>query len=136
MNTVKEKIYPGVFDRVKAVIVDSIILIILIVITTDIFSSFDNVPNIAKIIAFVFIFCLYDPLFTSLLGGTVGHKAIGIRVKRANNPEKNILFHIALLRYIIKGGIGWISLLTVSGNEKRLAIHDSLAGSIVIYSNK
>jgi hypothetical protein len=29
--------------------------------------------------------------------------------------------------------LGWVSLLTVSGNEKRQAIHDSIVGSVVVY---
>jgi hypothetical protein len=58
---------------------------------------------------------------------------VGIRVKRESNEEKNILFPFAVMRYIVKASLGWVSLLTVSGNEKRQAIHDSIAGSVVVY---
>lgn len=125
--------YAGIFDRVKAVIIDSIILIILMYVTTDLLSLFDNVPNSARIIAFVCIFCLYDPMLTSVFGGTIGHKLSGIRVKQEEHPEKNIPFLLALLRYITKASLGWISLLTVSGHEKKKAIHDAIAGSVVVY---
>ncbi len=136
MSAITKTVYPGIFDRVKAMTVDSIVLIILIIVVTDIFSSFESVPDSARIIAFVFIFGLYDPLLTSFFGGTIGHKTMGIEIKRVDSPEKNILFHLALLRYMIKVFLGWISLLTVSGNEKKRAIHDSLAGSIVVYNNQ
>ncbi|MBQ4819088.1 RDD family protein [Aquimarina sp. MMG016] len=128
-----ENAYSGIFDRVKAVIVDSIIIIIFMIIITDVFSSFEDVPNNARIIAFVFIFCLYDPLCTSIFGGTIGHMVNGIKVKRENNPEKNISFLPALFRYLVKSFLGWISLFTVMGNQKRQAIHDFLAGSVVVY---
>ncbi len=136
MNTISQTEYPSIFDRVKAIIVDSIILIILMVVVTDIFSSFEHIPDSARIIAFIIIFGLYDPILTSFFGGTIGHKAIGIRVKQLDNPEKNILLHMAILRYLVKALLGWISLLTVSSNEKKQAIHDSFAGSIVVHSAK
>lgn len=130
-----EKIYPGVFDRVKAVVADSIVLILFMIIITYTFSSFEEVPEMARIIAFVFIFLLYDPIFTSSFGGTIGHMTFGIRVKRENDEDKNILFPLALLRFILKALLGWVSLLTVSGNEKRKAIHDMVAGSVVVYND-
>lgn len=60
---------------------------------------------------------------------------LGIRVKREANEKKNILFPLAIVRFIVKASLGWISLLTVTGNEKRKAIHDYLVGSVIVYSN-
>ncbi len=71
-------------------------------IASYVFSLFENVPDYARIIVFVFIFLLYDPLFTSIFGGTIGHMIIGIRVKRESNIQKNILFPLAILRFIMK----------------------------------
>ena len=129
----KEKVYPKVLDRVKAVMTDSVILIIFIFLITFIFDSFENVPDNARVIAFIFIFILYDPIFTSFFGGTVGHKAFGLRVKRENYQLKNILFPLAIIRFIVKALLGWISLLTVTENKKGKAIHDYLVNSVVIY---
>jgi len=128
-----KKNYPVLLDRFKAVFADSIVLIILMKIITDIFSLFDNVPDISRAIAFVFIFFLYDPLFTSIFGGTIGHRINGIRVKKEINTNKNISFPMAFIRFIIKASLGWISMLTVPSDEKKKAIHDNLANSIVIY---
>jgi uncharacterized RDD family membrane protein YckC len=125
--------YAGVADRVKAIVADSIVLIIFLFIVTYTFSIFEHVPDSAKIIAFIFIFILYDPIFTSVFGGTIGHFMIGIRVKREKNPLKNILFPWAIIRFFVKVLLGWISLLTVSGTKKRKAIHDYLVGSVVLY---
>ena len=73
----KEK-YPGLLDRVKAIVTDVVVIILFILVTTYVFSLFENVPDNAKIIAFVFIFILYDPIFTSSFGGTIGHMMVGI----------------------------------------------------------
>ena len=133
-----EENYPGVIYRMKAIITDGLVTIILIIAITYIFSLFDSVHDNVRIIAFVFIFLLYDPLFTSIFGGTIGHMIIGLRVKRESNEQKNILFPLAVLRYIVKALLGGISLLTISGNKKNKAIHDFLVGSVVVYvkSNK
>ncbi|WP_319273540.1 RDD family protein [uncultured Draconibacterium sp.] len=126
--------YPGVFLRVKAVVIDSVILILLMMGAVDLFDSISNVPDFVRITAFVF-FLLYDPLFTSIFGGTIGHFLFGIRVKRANNPQKNILFPLAVVRYLIKTFLGWLSLITVTGNKKAKAIHDIVVQSVVVYNN-
>jgi uncharacterized RDD family membrane protein YckC len=126
--------YPGVFDRIKAIMTDGIVVVVYMFVASYIFSLFESVPDNARIIAFVFIFLLYDPIFTSLFGGTIGHMMLGIRVKRESDEHKNILFHKAILRYLVKVLLGWVSLLTVSGNKKRKAIHDFLVGSVVVYA--
>lgn len=125
--------YAGFIDRFKAVVADSVVIVVFMFIASYVFSLFENVPDYARIIVFFFIFVFYDPLFTSVFGGTIGHMMLGIRVKRESNEQKNITFSSAILRYIVKAFLGIISLLTVSRNEKRKAIHDYLVGSVVIY---
>ncbi len=126
--------YPGVSVRVKAVVTDSIMLVVFMLGVSYLFEGLGDVPDWARVMAFVFIFILYDPLLTSTLGGTIGHMLFGIRVKREKNQQKNILFPLAVIRFVVKALLGWISLLTVSGNKKGKAIHDLIIGSVVIYS--
>lgn len=133
MNTIS---YAGVSDRVKAVLADSIIIFLLLVITTYIFSTVEQVSDRARIIAFTFVFVLYDPICTSMLGGTLGHLMQGIIVRRESEPEKKISFSRAVLRFFIKALLGWVSLLTISGNMKGKALHDMLLGSVVLYKAK
>lgn len=127
-----KKKYAILPDRVKAAVIDGIVLIALMYVTTEIFALVNKVPNFFKITAFIFIFILYDPILTSKYGATVGHSFSKILVKREDNHSKNLSFQRAFLRFLIKFSLGWISLLTVTGNEKRKAIHDFVADSIVI----
>lgn len=120
-------------DRLKAAMIDGVILIIFMFLVGGLFSNFENIPNLFRIIAFVFIFLLYDPIFTSFFGGTIGHMILRIRVKREGDTKKNIPFLLAIIRFIVKALLGSISLLTVSGSEKGKAIHDKAAGSVVVY---
>ena len=96
-----EQNYPGVSARVRAAVTDSLVIVVLLVIITYIFSYFENVPDAARIIAFILIFLLYDPIFTSFFGGTIGHMIIGIRVKQESNQEKNIGFPFATFIAVI-----------------------------------
>jgi uncharacterized RDD family membrane protein YckC len=128
--------YPGVSVRVKAIIVDAIALVAFMLLATYIFSMFESVPDEVRIGTFIFIFFLYDPIFTSSFGGTLGHMMLGIRVKREKDPSKNIVFPLALVRFIVKAGMGWVSLITVTMNIKRKAIHDYLIRSVVVYYKK
>ncbi len=130
------KMYPVLLDRFKAVFADTLILVILMKVITDIFSLFDNVPNSARSIAFIFLFILYDPLFVGIFGGTIGHRMNGIRVKKEANETENISLPLAFVRFSTKALLGWISLLTVTSNEKRKAIHDSIVNSVVIYKKE
>lgn len=126
--------YPGVFIRVKAATIDSIVIILFMVVTTDIFSRFENVPDYARMIAFIFIFLLYEPLMVSFFGSTIGHRMSKIKVQRDDNG-KRINIVMAIFRFSIKALLGWISLFSVSMNNDRKAIHDIAAKSIVVYDN-
>lgn len=81
-------------------------MILFRIIITYTFSLFDNVPVNAKIAAFVFVFILYDPIFTSIFGGTIGHMLIEIRVKRESDETRNMLFPLAIVRFIVKASLG------------------------------
>ena len=85
----EEKEYPQILDRVKAAFADGVVIIIFFFILTSLFESLDQVPDWSRISAFVFIFGLYDPIFTSSFGGTIGHMMFNIRVKREKDETKN-----------------------------------------------
>ena len=124
--------YARLPNRVKAAVIDSITLIILMYSITQIFSLFESVPKYVRGGLFFVVFFLYEPILVSLFGRTLGHLFCDIVVKSEHNKKKNIPFHIAFIRFILKALLGWISLLTVTGNEKNQAIHDKVAKSIVI----
>jgi uncharacterized RDD family membrane protein YckC len=135
-SSISEYPYAGVSDRIKAIICDAVMIGIFMFIIAKIFASIGPVSDTARMLSFVFVFCLYDPLFTSIFGGTIGHFMNGLRVKRENDFNRNILFPLGLVRFAIKACLGWLSMITVGGNDKSKAIHDIVAGSVVIYKKK
>ncbi|WP_117882746.1 RDD family protein [Aureibaculum luteum] len=123
-------------SRVKALFIDTIIIVALIFLASEILAQFEYVPNYVRIIIFILFFHLYDPLFVSIYGGTIGHSKMGITVRDAQNPKNKINFIRALFRFVFKVALGWISFLTISGNKKKQAIHDLIGNSIVIEDEK
>ena len=113
---------------------DSFVCVILVLLLSYSLSFFESVPDEVRIIGYVCIFILYDPLLTSLFGGTIGHMMLGLRVRRESDEQKNLSFPRALLRFLLKASLGVISLLTISNNEKGKAIHDYAARSVVMFS--
>ncbi|MCG8697065.1 MAG: RDD family protein [Bacteroidales bacterium] len=126
------KSYGTLIKRVKAVIVDSLVLALMAMIASTVLNIFENTPGTIRLIVFLFVFFIYDPFCTSFIGGTIGHLVMGLRIRNDKNEEQNIIFPVAFLRFFIKAFLGWISLLTVSGNKKHKAIHDLAANSVVI----
>lgn len=127
--------YPGVTQRLIAMFLDGAVLLVMFIFFSYFFSLFNDPPAYAKMVVFIFIVLLYDPLFTSLFGGTIGHMMQGIRVRKQSNESEKIIFPLALIRYLVKLFLGWISLIVVYKNEKRKAIHDYAAGSVVVFKN-
>lgn len=131
-----EIMYPALLDRVKAIMIDTLVILALSVVAANTFDRLEEVSSMTKAISFFVIFWLYDPLMTSLTKGTIGHKMIGLQVVRADKMDKKIFIGLAFLRFLIKGVLGWISFLGVLGSKRKRALHDTLSGSIVIYAPK
>ena len=124
---------PGVSDRVRAAVTDSVVMIVLSVIASQLLNTTSNEMVVLRGVLLVFIFVLYDPILTAIAGGTLGHRIMGLRVKRQSDETKNIPIHSAVIRYLIKVFLGMVSLLIVSKKSNRHAIHDKAVKSVVVY---
>ncbi len=124
--------YARLQTRIKAAVIDSIVLLVLMYCTSELLNSLEDFNSSIRICLFILYFILYEPLLVSIFGNTLGHYYVDIKVKQEKNSNKNISFSIALVRFIIKFFLGWVSLLTITGSKKHQAIHDSIAKSVVI----
>ena len=91
----------------------------------------ENVPNEVKVGCVVLIL-LYEPLFISFYGGTIGHFYSKLAITDATDTTKKLALWRAVLRYLVKLTLGWISLLTVTTNTRKQALHDLFAQSLVL----
>jgi uncharacterized RDD family membrane protein YckC len=125
---------PSLVVRIKALFIDLVILLLVFTMVSIVVDAVGSVPSIIKGIIAVFMFYLYDPIFTAFYGGTIGHKIMRLKIKRFQEPDKNISLAAALLRFLMKSMLGWISFFTVTGNINKRAIHDLVSGSILLRS--
>jgi uncharacterized RDD family membrane protein YckC len=124
--------FPSLLKRIQALLIDALIIILVFFVASNLFEIIGGAPEWLRGTILVFMLFLYEPVMVSALGGSIGHRAISFRVKRIKNPDKNIIFFLALIRFIIKGLLGWLSFITVTKNKRMRAIHDIASGSIVI----
>lgn len=129
----KNMVFPSLLTRVKALIIDGIILLIIFSLASILIDKFDQTPTFVRVFIFVFSLYLYEPLFIPLFGGTLGHQALGLNVRKITHPERKINAIQSIIRFLTKYLIGWISFLTLIGNKRKRAIHDLSSGSIVLY---
>jgi len=120
--------YPYLLDRVKAVM----LIILVFMLFSYLLELFDTVPTAVRVLVYIGCAFIYEPLMVSS-GGTIGHRLMGLKVKKVNDFNKNLSFGIAIVRFIIKAPFGWLSMFTL--NDKSQALHDLATKSIVLYNN-
>lgn len=122
--------FPSLLQRLQSTFVDFIVILFFIIVFSQVSDLFENFPTELRI-AFLIGVSLYEPICTAL-GFTVGHYLLGIRVRKENNTDEKINILYAIVRYIFKVALGWVSFITIHSNEKRRAIHDMVSGSVMI----
>jgi len=123
--------YPLLTDRVQSSFIDALFIIILMFAFSSILDKYENVPDWIRIVLFIGLWIIYEPLCTTL-GFTLGNYIKKIRVRQHTDTTRRINFFQALLRYVLKVILGWLSFLTIHSNTERRAIHDFVAGSVMI----
>jgi uncharacterized RDD family membrane protein YckC len=76
-------------------------------------------------------FATYEPLLTAS-GGTVGQRLLGLRVRRADEPDRTISVQRAYVRYGVKYALGIISFVTLPFAPQQRAVHDLVADSVML----
>jgi uncharacterized RDD family membrane protein YckC len=127
----KVYILPSLRTRYLSMLIDVLIIVLIALGATQLFEMIGSVPNWIRAGMFLLVFLLYEPVLISL-GCTVGQLIMNIRVRKFDNPDKKLLLHMALVRFIVKAVLGWLSFITIMFNINRQAIHDLASGSIMI----
>ena len=130
-NEPEETVYPSLAKRFQASMIDVVVIIVMMIVLSSIFSSFSEVPDLVRIAAFIFIWFGYEPLFT-IVACTLGQKIAGIRVRKFDDVQKKINAVQAYLRFTVKYFLGIISFFCIHSNRERRAIHDMVSGTVVV----
>ena len=123
--------YPSLVDRVQSTFIDTLFIVLVMFMCTALLDRYTNPPDWIRIVLFFGLWTVYEPLSTSM-GGTIGNYIKGIRVRKHSAPDKKINFFQAFVRYFLKVMLGWLSFITMHTNKQRRAIHDLVAGTVMV----
>lgn len=137
-TTLKKEIFfnkPSLVLRVKATMIDAILVIILMYLFSIVLNHLDIESGLIRGVCLALAF-LYEPILVSK-NRTIGQKIMGLKVANYRtftdlDSTNDISILSSLFRYAVKIVLGWISLLTIHSDKYGQALHDKMANSIVL----
>lgn len=126
--------YPRLIRRVRAVLIDSVLVPIAVwgaLILGDALGVSHTYGKVALALAPIFVL---EPGLVAFTGGTLGHHLLKIRVTKLDG-QGNINIFAATIRFAVKLLLGWLSFIFVMTTSRHQAVHDLVAGSVVIHKN-
>lgn len=130
-----QELYSSLPRRIKASLIDSLIVLTLFIALPVTFNAlFQNESVLAAFLMYTPILIL-EPLLVSFSGATIGQHLFGVEVVKINTLAKCPLL-LSFIRYYTKILLGGFSVIYMLFSKKHQAIHDYIAGTIVIMSRK
>jgi uncharacterized RDD family membrane protein YckC len=123
--------YPSLRRRFLGITIDSLVIITVFIISGQLFDLIGDVSGYIRGFIFIFMFFLYDPAMVSFSGGTLGHRLMRMKVTDIDTG-RNLPIYKAIIRFVVKALLGWISFLAVSFNPSKRAIHDIASNAIMV----
>ncbi|WP_111627402.1 RDD family protein [Larkinella arboricola] len=128
-STSTSLVFPPLWKRFGAYVIDLYFIFMLAYVLIVILP--ESIADKLRLVIFA-LALLYEPICNTTLGYTFGAFIFKFRVKDAANPAQKLPFRRALIRFVVKVVLGWISFLTIHSDTMRRAIHDRVANSVVI----
>jgi uncharacterized RDD family membrane protein YckC len=128
-NSLSEE-YPYLSERIQSAFIDVLVLLTLLILFSTLSDAFNEIPSWVKKVFIVILIC-YEPICMTM-GCTLGNFIKKIRVRKFSDSSQKITILQAIIRLPIKACLGWVSFLTIHSNPKRRAIHDLVAGTVMI----
>jgi uncharacterized RDD family membrane protein YckC len=129
-----EEEFPSLRRRFLGLTIDTFVIVLAFLMAGQLIELVGGVPGYVRGAILIFMFFMYDPIFVSFLGGTIGHKLLRMKIVDVKT-KGNIALHRAVIRFFVKGLLGVISFIAVSFNPSKRAIHDLWSNSIVVNNN-
>jgi uncharacterized RDD family membrane protein YckC len=125
-----EIMYPTILRRYLSTFIDGMLILTVMLLCSMVFSQNTDTARILSKVIILSMFFIYEPFCTSQFC-TLGQKIMGIRIRKASNYERISILQ-AYIRIIVKIFLGFYSFFTIISSDKKRAVHDYAAGSIVI----
>lgn len=127
-------VYAGFLRRLVAYLIDGVVITVMYVVIAGVAWALSFIPEfIFSILIIVALFGYFAYMESSPRQATLGKLAIGIKV--TDMAGKRLSFTQALLRNlgkIVSGMILAIGYIMAAFTEKKQALHDMMAGTLVV----
>ena len=134
LETLRPLSYPRLIRRVRAILVDSIVLPVVVFGVVMVGSAVGVSDGYAKFALLIVPIFFLEPAMVALTGGTIGHHLLGVRIATLDG-QRNINIFAATLRFVVKVLLGWFSMIFILTTKRHQAFHDLLARSVVIHKS-
>ncbi len=130
-----QDVYPSMLNRLQAMFFDFwIIVAIVMLLFVNFFDMYEERLVGLKIILFLIILFIYDPI-GAMTGGTIGYRTMGMKIRREDGISR-ISIAQAYKRSFVKFLLGMLTFFWIGSDPKRRALHDKVAGTVVLLSRK
>lgn len=126
--------YPKIFLRIKGMLLDSLLFGLIVYSSVFVLMWLGIENPVLKALFLILPVLIFEPLCVSLSGGSVGHHYAGIKVVDAKTG-RNLNIILSVVRFVIKGVLGLVSLVSMLVTRKHQAIHDYFSHSVVIFKS-
>jgi len=124
--------YPTLLRRYLSSLADGFLVFALLVVIGLLPLGEGDIQGRLRLSLFVFLLVWYEPVLTSHWC-TFGQWLTGIRVRSDKDESAQVGVLRLLLRTVMKGLLGWISFFSMPFTDKRRALHDLAAGTVVVH---
>lgn len=129
---VRGPVYATFTARARALVMDAVIISVAAVALLFISTLMENVPGSGalSVIGLFALLVLYEPIMVARFGATIGHQRANLRVvsDRTGGPPN---FLVALVRFILKAILGFVSFATMLFTQRHQAFHDFITRTTV-----
>ena len=123
--------YPRLLRRVRAGLIDSVILSVVVLTWWLLLGLLDSFPPSVRLAYPVLAFVLLEPVMVSFTGGSPGHHLMGVTIRDAGTGRRIGMIRAAA-RFLLRGFFGWLSLLFVLTTARHQALHDLFCRTNVV----
>ncbi len=123
--------YPRLLRRIRAALIDSVIISVIVLSWWLMLPLLEGLPPLARLAYPVVAILAVEPVMVSFTGGSPGHHIMGVAIHDAQNRRRIGIIR-ALLRFVTRTMLGWLSLILVLITKKHQALHDLICRTNVI----
>jgi uncharacterized RDD family membrane protein YckC len=124
--------YPRLLRRVRAVLIDTVLIyIVAIFLWMMLLPLLDRFSPLFRIAYPVMAFLALEPMMVAFTGGSPGHHIISIAIHDSRTGSRIGVIR-ALIRFILRTLLGWLSLVLVLVTKKHQALHDIVCRTNVV----